>query len=55
VPRMFPRIARHSGVGETTGGFCFDLYRQHREYNALLGALLMAATLVVKMLLTKGN
>lgn len=52
VPRMFPRIGRSSEGG---GGFSFDLYWQHREYNALLGALGMMAALVAKMTLTKSN
>jgi len=52
VPRMLPRIVPYSRGEETSGGFSFDLYRKHREYNALLGALLMAAALVVKMILT---
>lgn len=52
VPRMFPRIGRSSEGG---GSFSFDLYRQHREYNALLGALGMMAALVAKMMLTKSN
>ncbi|HET9307828.1 MAG TPA: isoprenylcysteine carboxylmethyltransferase family protein [Candidatus Sulfotelmatobacter sp.] len=52
VPRMFPRIGRTSEGG---GSFSFDLYRQHREYNALLGALGMMAALVAKMMLTKSN
>jgi len=51
VSRMFPRIVRHSGAAGTAGGFSLDLYRKHREYNALLGALLMAAALVAKMML----
>ena len=52
VPRMFPRLGR---VSEGGGSFSFDLYRQHREYNALLGALGMMAALVAKMMLTKSN
>ena len=52
VPRMFPRIGRTSEGG---GSFSFDLYRQHREYNGLLGALGMIAALVAKMMLTKSN
>lgn len=52
VPRMLPRIGRSSEGG---GGFSFDLYWQHREYNALLGALGMMAALVAKMTLTKSN
>lgn len=50
VPRMVPRIRRSSSSG--SGRFSFDLYRQHREYNALLGALAMTAALVAKMMLT---
>ena len=52
VPRMFPRIGRSSDGGSS---FSFDLYRQHREYNALAGALGLMAVLVAKMLLTKSN
>jgi len=49
VPRMFPRILpAHSD--DESGGFSFDLYLKHREYNALLGALAMLALLIVKML-----
>src|SRR5580698_8909613 len=40
VPRMFPRIGPSSG--ESTGGFSFDLYLKHREYNALLGGVVLA-------------
>ena len=49
VPRMFPRIMPHSDSDETAGGFSFDLYLKHREYNALLGALAMTGALIVKM------
>jgi protein-S-isoprenylcysteine O-methyltransferase Ste14 len=49
VPRMFPRIIAHSASKGEAGGFSADLYRKHREYNALLGALAMLAALVVKM------
>ena len=51
VPRMFPRIfAAHSD--DVRGGFSFDLYLQHREYNALIGALAMLAALIAKMRLS---
>jgi protein-S-isoprenylcysteine O-methyltransferase Ste14 len=50
VPRMFPRIGRSSEGG---GRFSFDLYWQHREYNALAGALGLIAALVAKMMLVK--
>ena len=48
VPRMFPRIMLGSR-GDTSGGFSFDLYLRHREYNALLGTLAMLAALIVEM------
>jgi len=48
VPRMFPRITAGSSGEPAPGGFSMDLYLKHREYNALIGALAMLATLVVK-------
>jgi protein-S-isoprenylcysteine O-methyltransferase Ste14 len=46
VPRMLPRIVMpDSGAG----GFSFDLYLKHREYNALLGCVLLAGALIVKI------
>jgi protein-S-isoprenylcysteine O-methyltransferase Ste14 len=48
VPRMFPSVMPRSGT-EESGGFSFDLYMKHREYNALLGALAMLAALIIKM------
>jgi len=55
VPRMLPRFAPHRAVQAGGEGFSIALYRKHREYNALVGALLMAAALVVKLTLFKGN
>ena len=52
VPRVFPRIG---GTFDGGGSFSFDLYWQHREYNALLGAVGMMAALVAKMVLTRSN
>ncbi len=49
VPRMFPRLALQSATKEGPA-FSMDLYRKHREYNALLGALAMLTALVVKMI-----
>lgn len=49
VPRMFPRLTPHADANEPAGGFSFDLYLKHREYNALLGALAMLAALIAKM------
>ena len=45
VPRLFPRLRPHQ-IG--TGEFSWDLYWKHREYNAVLGAVLMIAALVIK-------
>ena len=50
VPRMFPRIVPARPDGEA-GGFSFDLYMKHREYNALLGAMAMTAALILKLML----
>ncbi len=47
VPRMLPRLVPPAGA--QCGGFSFDLYLKHREWNALIGSLLMALALVVKM------
>jgi protein-S-isoprenylcysteine O-methyltransferase Ste14 len=54
VPRLLPRItpARSDDGG---AGFSLSLYRKHREYNALIGALAMLAALVAKLFLLKGN
>jgi protein-S-isoprenylcysteine O-methyltransferase Ste14 len=48
VPRLLPRLTANSG---TTGSHEFSraLYLQHREYNALLGAMGMMAALAVKL------
>jgi protein-S-isoprenylcysteine O-methyltransferase Ste14 len=47
VPRLWPRLRRD---GPPQGRFARELYLQHREYNALLGAVAMLAALVVKLL-----
>jgi protein-S-isoprenylcysteine O-methyltransferase Ste14 len=52
VPRMFPRITPASAERDGVG-FSMDLYLKHREYNAALGAVAMAAALVVKMMVRK--
>jgi protein-S-isoprenylcysteine O-methyltransferase Ste14 len=48
VPRFFPRVAPPQQ--QVRGSFSSNLYFQHREYNAVLGAAGMLAALVVKML-----
>ena len=52
VPRMVPRFppARWAEAG---GGFSMELYRKHREWNALLGSLLLAGALILKMTLLR--
>lgn len=53
VPRMFPRFTAHVRTEQGSGGFSLDLYRKHREYNALLGALLILGALIAKKELLK--
>jgi protein-S-isoprenylcysteine O-methyltransferase Ste14 len=48
VPRMLPRITP-ARLGEDGGGFSMELYLKHREWNALLGSVLLAGALIVKM------
>jgi protein-S-isoprenylcysteine O-methyltransferase Ste14 len=47
VPRLFPRIV----VASHQSKFSWDLYLKHREYNAILGAVVMFAALISKLLL----
>lgn len=47
VPRLWPRFGRE---GAAPGKFSRELYLQHREYNAVLGAVAMLGALVVKLL-----
>jgi protein-S-isoprenylcysteine O-methyltransferase Ste14 len=47
VPRLVPRSLRFGGMTE---GFSRELYRKHREYNAFIGAAVVLAALVAKML-----
>jgi protein-S-isoprenylcysteine O-methyltransferase Ste14 len=48
VPRIFPRLTAASSSDET-GGFSVELYLKHREWNALLGAGVIVAVLILKM------
>ncbi len=52
VPRMLPRLALHSG-NEVSGGFSWELYLKHREYNAVLGAVGIMAALIFKTALLR--
>ena len=60
VPRLLPRLiaagpARSTAqnIARNPGVFSGELYRRHREYNALLGALCMYAALILKMALLR--
>jgi protein-S-isoprenylcysteine O-methyltransferase Ste14 len=46
VPRLLPRVSRGSSE---KGSFSWELYKKHREYNAILGALAVSAILLVKI------
>jgi Phospholipid methyltransferase len=47
VPRMLPRIVP-AHIGDDSGKFSFELYRKHKEWNALLGAVGMWVVLWLK-------
>ncbi len=47
VPRLLPRFTAATGSG---GGFSAQLYRRHREWQAPLGALVVAAILIAKII-----
>jgi len=52
VPRLAPNpLRRRSTAPGDERGFSRELYWKHREYNALIGALLMMAALAAKILL----
>ena len=50
VPRMVPRFPP-ARLAQAAGGFSMELYLKHREWNALLGSLLLAGALMLKMTL----
>ena len=47
VPRLLPRL---TPANRESGSFSRELYRKHREYNALIGAGAMMVALVLKLL-----
>jgi hypothetical protein len=49
VPRMLPRLTPNRDAKDKPSGFSPALYLQHREYNALVGALAVLAALIVKL------
>ncbi|HST00004.1 MAG TPA: isoprenylcysteine carboxylmethyltransferase family protein [Terriglobales bacterium] len=46
VPRLLPRLSLDSSE---KGSFSWELYKKHREYNAILGALAVSVILLAKM------
>lgn len=51
VPRMFPKFAAPQQKQDDAAiGFSSELYMQHREYNAAIGAALLLIALVIKMI-----
>jgi protein-S-isoprenylcysteine O-methyltransferase Ste14 len=50
VPRLFPRLRPPQ---QSSSGFSWQLYRKHREYNAVLGTALMVAVLIGKAIWLK--
>jgi protein-S-isoprenylcysteine O-methyltransferase Ste14 len=48
VPRLLPRLTKETAVGGG-GSFSWERYRKHREYNALLGTMMMIVALAVKL------
>jgi len=51
VPRLLPRSTPYRIDGEASlPEFSRELYLRHREYNSILGAILMLAALILKLL-----
>ncbi len=46
VPRLIPRL---TSASRETGSFSRQLYIQHREYNALIGTVVMVCALIIKL------
>jgi hypothetical protein len=49
VPRLLPRLTPASTGSLESGSFSPDLYRKHREYNALIGAVAIYAALALRI------
>jgi protein-S-isoprenylcysteine O-methyltransferase Ste14 len=49
VPRLVPRLLPARQPLASPGAFSPALYRKHREYNALIGAVSMYAALILKL------
>lgn len=52
VPRLMPRLSP-ADLGAETARFSMALYLQHREYNALLGAVSIYAALLLRLYLRR--
>lgn len=50
VPRLLPRLTAAATSAER-GSFSRELYRQHREYNSVMGAVAIYAALLLRMAL----
>lgn len=48
VPRLLPRL---TAANDESGAFSRELYRKHREYNAVIGAACMMGALILKLLI----
>lgn len=53
VPRFFPRVRPYRPNPGERGSYSSALYMRHREYNAVLGSILILAALIAKMMLQK--
>lgn len=52
VGRFLPRLTPYrGGEQQEAAGFSRELYMRHREYNAILGSVLMLAALILKITL----
>ena len=49
VPRLLPRLTPAAAQDDEGGGFSAALYRKHREYNALIGAVAIYAALTLRL------
>ena len=51
VPRLLPRVTAARFDGAEPGSFAPELYKKHREYNALMGAAAIYAALAIRIYL----
>jgi protein-S-isoprenylcysteine O-methyltransferase Ste14 len=49
VPRLLPRLTPGTTESGARGSFSAELYRKHREYNALIGAVAIYAALALRL------